>query len=286
MEKFRKVKTAVAGCGMISDIYLQNMTSIFEILDLVGCCDVIPERMESRAKKYGIKSMTMEAILQDKSIELVVNLTTPAFHHQVTKQALEAGKHVYCEKPIDLSIEAARELVQLADAKGLLYGCAPDTFMGSAIQTARFALDSGLVGEVSSCYAALNLDAKLLAERFPFTALPGGGIGLDRGVYYLTALLSILGPVTEVCGFVKTLHPRRQHCLVSRPDFGEPFTLQAENLAAGSFHLASGALGTIHFNANSIQNEKPQIVLYGSEGILYMPDPNLFGGEVKVLLKG
>ncbi|MDR1108281.1 MAG: Gfo/Idh/MocA family oxidoreductase [Spirochaetaceae bacterium] len=286
MEKFKKVKTAVVGCGVISDIYLQNMTSAFEILEVVACTDLIPEQMKKRAEKYGIKPLKTEEILSDKSIELVVNLTTPGSHHQVTKQALEAGKHVYSEKPIDLSIAAARELVQLADAKGLLYGNAPDTFLGSAIQTARFALDSGLIGEVSSCYAALNRDSGLLAERFPFTALPGGGIGLDVGVYYLTALLSILGPVTEVCGFVQTLHPERRHYLMSRPDFGEAFTLQAENLVAGSFHLASGAVGTIHFNSNSIQNEKPQIVLYGSEGILYLPDPNLFGGEVKVLLKG
>ncbi|MDR2631896.1 MAG: Gfo/Idh/MocA family oxidoreductase [Spirochaetaceae bacterium] len=286
MELFKKVKTAVVGCGVISDIYLQNMKTNFEILELAGCCDVIPERMEARAKKYGIKPMTMEAILSDKSIELVVNLTTPASHHQVTKQALEAGKNVYSEKPMDLSIDAARELVQLADERGVLYGSAPDTFMGSAVQTARFALDSGLIGEISSCYAALNRDSLLLAERFPFTALPGGGIGLDVGVYYLTALLSILGPVTEVAGFVKTLHPRRRHVLMSRPDFGESFTLEAENLVAGSFLLADGALGTIHFNSNCIQNEKPQMVLYGSEGILYMPDPNRFGGEVTVLLKG
>ncbi|MDR0709276.1 MAG: Gfo/Idh/MocA family oxidoreductase [Spirochaetaceae bacterium] len=286
MEKFKEVKTAVIGCGAISDIYLQNMTSIFEILEVVGCYDVMPERMEDRAKKYGIKPIKIEEIFSDKNIELVVNLTTPAFHHQVTKQALEAGKNVYSEKPMDLSIEAARELVQLADSRGVLYGSAPDTFLGSAIQTARFALDSGIIGEVSSCYAALNRDSGLLAERFPFTALPGGGIGLDVGVYYLTALLSILGPVTEVCGFVKTLHPERKHYLVSRLDFGESFTLRAENLVAGSFHFTGGAVGTIHFDSNCIQNEKPQMVLYGSEGILYMPDPNRFGGEVKVLLKG
>jgi predicted dehydrogenase len=286
VEKYKKVKTAVVGCGVISDIYLQNMASTFEILELAGCSDIMPERMENQAKKYGIKPMRLEEILSDKSIELVVNLTTPGAHHQVTKQALEAGKHVYSEKPIDLSIAAARELVQLADAKGVLYGSAPDTFMGSAVQTARFALDSGIIGEISSCYAALNRDSGLLAERYPFTALPGGGIGLDVGVYYLTALLSILGPVTEVCGFVKTLRPERKHTLMSRPDFGESFTLQAENLVVGSFHLAGGAAGTIHFNSNCIQNEKPQMVLYGSEGILYMPDPNQFGGEVKVLLKG
>ncbi|MDR0562075.1 MAG: Gfo/Idh/MocA family oxidoreductase [Spirochaetaceae bacterium] len=286
MEKFKKVKTAVIGCGVISDIYLQNMTSQFAILDVAGCNDIIKERMDHRAAQYHIKPMSLEEILNDKSIELVVNLTTPGSHHLVTSQALNAGKHVYSEKPIDLSIDAARELVNLADSKGVLYGNAPDTFMGSAIQTARFALDSGLIGEVTSVYAALNRDSSLLAERFPFTALPGGGIGLDVGVYYVTAILSILGPVKEVSGFVTTLNPNRKHFLVSRPDFGEPFALQAENLVVGSFRFASGVMGTMHFNSNCIQNEKPQIVMYGSQGMLYMADPNHFGGEVKVLLKG
>ncbi|MDR2484486.1 MAG: Gfo/Idh/MocA family oxidoreductase [Treponema sp.] len=286
MEKFKKVKTAVVGCGTISDIYLQNMTSQFQILDVVGCHDFIQERMEDRAAQYGIKPMSLEEILNDTHVELVVNLTTPDAHHLITSRALNAGKHVYSEKPIDLSIPAARELVNLADAKGLLYGSAPDTFMGSAIQTARFALDSGLIGEVTSVYAALNRDSSLLAERFPFTALPGGGIGLDVGVYYITAILSVLGPVEEVGGFVTTLNPEREHFFVSRSDFGERFTLQAENLVAGGFRFTNGVIGSLHFNSNCIQNEKPQIVMYGSQGMLYMADPNRFGGDVKVLLKG
>ncbi|MDR2535005.1 MAG: Gfo/Idh/MocA family oxidoreductase [Treponema sp.] len=286
MDQCKKVKTAVIGCGTISDIYLRNMTSQFAILDVVGCNDIIKERMDHRAAQYHIKAMSLEEILNDKHIELVVNLTTPEAHHLVTSQGLNAGKHVYSEKPIDLSIEAARELVKLADSKGVLYGNAPDTFMGSAIQTARFALDSGIIGEVTSVYATLNRDSSLLAERYPFTALPGGGIGLDVGVYYVTAMLSILGPVKEVSGFVSTLHPERTHFLTSRPDFGEKFTLQAENLVVGSFRFANGVMGTMHFNSNCIQNEKPQIVMHGSEGMLYMDDPNRFGGEVKILLKG
>jgi predicted dehydrogenase len=286
MKNFKKVKTAVVGCGTISDIYLKNMTSAFQILDVVGCCDIIPERMEKRATQYHIRQMRIEDILDDKSIELVLNITDPMNHHLVTTQALNAGKNVYSEKPIDLSIEAARELVQLADQKGVLYGNAPDTFMGQAIQTARFAVDHGLIGDVSSVYAALNRDAGFLAERFPFTALAGGGIGLDVGVYYVTALLSLLGPVEEVCGFVKTVNPARKHYMVENDNFGEEYALQAENLVVGSFRFRSGVMGTMHFNSNSIQNEKPQIVVYGSEGLLYMPDPNCFGGEVKILLKG
>jgi predicted dehydrogenase len=286
MAKFEKVKTAVVGCGMISGIYLKNMTSAFSILEVVGCCDIIKERMEKRATEFNIRKMSIEEILSDKSIELVLNITDPVNHHLVSTQVLNAGKHLYSEKPIDLSIDAARELVQLADKKGVLYGNAPDTFMGQAIQTARFYVDSGLIGDVTSVTAVLNRDAGILAERYPFTALPGGGIGLDVGVYYVTAILSILGPAKQVAGFVTTRNVERTHYFPGKDNYGEKFSLQAENLVSGSFQFESGAFGSIMFNSCSIGNEKPQIIMYGTEGILYMPDPNHFGGEVRVILKG
>ena len=286
MAKFEKVKTAVVGCGMISGIYLKNMTSAFSILEVVGCCDIVKERMERRAAEFNVRQMSIEEILSDKSIELVLNITDPVNHHLVSTQVLNAGKHLYSEKPIDLSIEAARELVQLADKKGVLYGSAPDTFMGQAIQTARFYVDSGLIGDVTSVTAVLNRDAGILAERYPFTALPGGGIGLDVGVYYVTAILSILGPTKQVAGFVTTRNVERTHYFPGKDNYGEKFSLQAENLVSGSFQFESGAFGSIMFNSCSIGNEKPQIIMYGTEGILYMPDPNHFGGEVRVILKG
>ena len=286
MARIKKVKTAVIGCGTISEIYLTNMTSKFEILDVVGCCDAFKEKMEKRASQFNIKQMSIDEILNDKSIELVLNITDPANHHQISTQILNAGKNLYSEKPIDLSIEGGRELVKLADKQGLLYGNAPDTFMGEAIQTARFYLDSGLIGDITSVNATLNRDAGLLAERFPFTALPGGGIGLDVGVYYVTAILSILGPVKYVAGFVQTRNAERVHYFPGKEDFGKKFKLQAENLVVGSFEFSSGVYGSVTFNSCSIGNEKPQIVMYGTEGILYMPDPNVFGGEVKVIMKG
>ncbi|MDR0475649.1 MAG: Gfo/Idh/MocA family oxidoreductase [Treponema sp.] len=286
MGKIEKVKTAVVGCGMISEIYLKNMTNAFEILEVVGCCDIIKERMEKRANQFNIRQMSIEEILADKSIELVLNITDPVNHHLVSSQVMNAGKNLYSEKPIDLSIEAARELVQLADKKGVLYGNAPDTFLGEAIQSARFYLDSGLIGDITSVTAVLNRDSGFLAEQYPFTALAGGGIGLDVGVYYLTAILSILGPVKQVAGFVSTRNPDRTHYFPNKANFGEKFRLQAENLVAGSFEMSNGVFGNIMFNSSSIQNEKPQIIMYGTEGILYLPDPNGFGGEVKAILKG
>ena len=286
MKNIKKVKTAVIGCGMISEIYLKNMTTAFNILDVIGCCDIIKERMEKKASLHNIKQMSIEQILSDKNIELVLNITDPVNHNLISKQVLNAGKHLYSEKPIDLSIKAARELLELADKKNVLFGCAPDTFLGEAIQSARYYIDTGLIGEPTSVVVLLNRDAGFLAEAYPFTAFPGGGIGLDVGVYYITAILSILGPVKQVSGFVSTKNPERMHYFPQNDNFGEKFKLQAENLVAGSFLFENGVFGSLMFNSCSIGNEKPQIIIYGTEGILYMPDPNNFGGEVKAILKG
>lgn len=280
------VKTAIVGCGVISEAYLDTMTSKFKILDVVGCCDLDEAKAKAKAQEYGIQALTMEEILADPSIELVVNLTTPAAHYPVIKQLLEGGKHVYTEKVLTVELAHAAELVKIAAEKNLYLGSAPDTFLGSALQTARYVVDSGLLGEITSCYCALTRDSNILNRAFPFTAKPGGGIGFDVGIYYITALLSILGPVQEVSGVVRTRHPEKQDYALER--FGEPFQVQCENLMAGTIQFASGTVGNLLFDSNSIfiLPEKPSLVLFGSMGVMVMADPNQFGGEVKVILKG
>ena len=163
---------------------------------------------------------------------------------------------------------------------------APDTFLGAGIQTARAIVDSGIVGDITSCVAVLQRDAGLLAEKFPYTIAQGGGIGIDVGIYYATALLSILGPAKKVCGMSQTYQPERTHFFTSRGHFGESYTITAETLLAATVQFASGAVGSFHFNSASIRCEKPQLILYGTQGIVYLPDPNFFGGEVRVLAKG
>jgi predicted dehydrogenase len=282
----QKVRTAVVGCGMISDIYLENLTQKFSIFDTVGCCDLIPELAQKKAEKYGIRVLSMEEILADESIELVINLTFPKAHYPVIKQLLEGGKHVYTEKIMAVELKDAQELVRLADENGLYLGAAPDTFLGASIQTARQLVDAGLIGEVTSCRAALNRDYKMLTELIPFIAGPGGGIAFDVGIYYMTALLSILGPVKEVSGFMKTREPQRTHYYPRNANFGESYTAMSENVMVGSLVFQNGVFGTFHFNSESIMNERPELILYGTQGILYMGDPNLFGGVVHLVRKG
>lgn len=280
------VKTAIVGCGVISDAYLQTMINKFKILDIVGCCDLVPEKAQAAAEKYDIDVLTMEDILADDSIEIVVNLTTPVAHYPVIKQLLKAGKHVYTEKVLSVELEHAAELVRIANQKNLYLGAAPDTFLGSAIQTARYVVDSGMLGEITSCYCSLTRDSEILNRAFPFTAKAGGGIGFDVGIYFITALLSILGPVKEAYGIVKTINPEKPDFALD--NFNEPFTVECENLMSGILHFERGTVGNVLFDSNSIfiLPEKPGLVLCGTMGVMYMADPNRFGGDVRVILKG
>jgi predicted dehydrogenase len=284
--KIQPVKTAIIGCGGISDAYLGTMINKFKILDVVGGYDRNPDKIKDKVEKYGIKALTWDEIISDPSIEIVVNLTAPTGHYPVIKQLLEAGKHVYTEKVLSVELEHAAELVKIANEKNLYLGAAPDTFLGSAVQTARYVVESGMIGEVTSCVSTLTRDSEIFSRAFPFTAKPGGGIGFDVGIYSITALLSILGPVKEVSGVVRTRKPERQNFALE--NFGEPFQIECENLMAGTLQFESGTVGNVLFDANSIFTipERPVLTLHGTLGILYMADPDHFGGEVKVIVKG
>lgn len=284
-----RVKAAVVGCGMISDIYISNLSGErrkFDVIDLVACCDKKEEAAKEKAKKYDLKVMTMEEICEDREIEMVINLTTPRAHYPVIKQLLLAGKHVYSEKILTVELEHARELVALAEEKNLYLGVSPDTFLGASVQNARQIVESGLIGEVTSCLAVLNRDYDLMPECIPYVSGIGGGIGFDVGIYYVTALLSILGPVKRVSGFMKTNHPNRKHFAVRADNFGEAYRVESENVMVGSLIFENGVYGTIHFNSESIMNEMHQLVIYGTQGVLYMGNPDQFGDDVKIVRKG
>lgn len=276
----KPVKTAVVGCGAISDIYLTNMIRRFEILDVTACCANHLEHAQAKADKYGIKAAVYEEILEDPSIELIVNLTPAAVHYDLMDKALKAGKHVYTEKTMTVSLEDAESLLEMAKAKGLMLGAAPDTFMSAAFQNARKAIDSGLIGEVTSCYVAANRDLNLLTSMFSFLLLPGGGICYDYGVYHLTALVSLLGPVKRVCGVTRNPWPRRRNILPASPDFGREMSYPHESQVYAILEFADGFTGTFLINGDSIIFDQIGFMIYGTKGILKLPDPNGFGGDV------
>ena len=278
-----KIKVAIVGCGSISDIYMTNITSgKFEILELVACSDLAVERMEASAQKFGIKAMTLDAICADPEIQMVINLTTPAAHYPINKQCLEAGKHVFSEKMIAVELWQGKELVEIANKKGLHLGVAPDTFLGASVQTAKYIVENGLIGKPLSCRASISRDYAVYGEFLTHLYKKGAGIGFDMGGYYLTALAAILGPCKAVSAFTNINEPVRVNTRIGTPWYGQEYEIEVPNVLTATMQYASGVLGTLHMNSDCILDETYGLEIYGTDGILYMGNPNEFGDRVYI----
>lgn len=199
MSSISKVRTAVVGCGMISNIYIRNLKNLFYIIDLVAVCDLNEEAAKRQAAAFGVeKVMTIDEVAASDDIELVINLTGPVAHYDVIKKMLLAGKHCYTEKMFTTDLDQARELVALANEKGLYLGVAPDTVLGAGIQTAKRVIDCGLIGDVTSVQVHVNRNQSLNSEIFRFLRNNGGALPYDVGIYYVGAMLMLLGPVKTI----------------------------------------------------------------------------------------
>ena len=283
MSQVKPMKTALIGSGAISGIYLKNLSQTFHITDLVGCSDIIPERSKARAEEFGIRQMTNEEILQDPEIKIVVNTTFPLAHYQVSKAALQAGKNVYCEKMIAVTLEEGKELVKLAKEKNVLMTMAPDTFLGAGHQTARMAIEAGLIGEpiqvIGICQRGYHLTGP--ERRDSFVMQPGGGIPFDMGGYYLHSMVNMFGPVKRATGFARTRNKNRPFLNPRHPDYKENYEINTINNLAASFEFENGVLGTLVITSDSIF-DKERIEVIGTHGSLTMHDPNNFSGPVVV----
>lgn len=283
MDITKKMNVAIVGCGAISDIYLKNMIHQFDNLNVVACCAAHLGHAKDKAKKYHIKGCTYDEILADPSVDMVVILTPPSSHESLIRQALEAGKHVYTEKTLTLSASTAAELLTLAQEKHLYLGSAPDTFLGAAFQTARKAIDDGLIGEVTSFDICANRDLDYLGGVSPYLCTPGGGICYDYSVYHLTALVSLLGPVASVASVVKNLASQRQNTFPDSPTFGQMYDYPNESQVFSILNMKNGITGTLSINGDSVIQDQAHFMIYGKKGILKLTDPNAFGGDVVFL---
>jgi predicted dehydrogenase len=279
----KKIRVGVVGFGAISDIYLTNMNGCFSNLEVVACCANHYENAVKKAEKHHIEARTYEEILADPTIDMIVVLTPAPTHYGLIRQALEAGKHVYTEKTMTVSPEEAEELLKLADEKNLYLGAAPDTFLGSALQTARKAIDDGLIGEVTSFQVCANRNLDMLTSLFKFLRLPGGGICYDYGVYYLTALVSLLGPVDRVAAVVQNRSEKRVNQIPDSPEFGQEYTYPNEGQVTAVLQLENGVAGSFTLNGESNLIDMADFTIYGTKGILKLTDPNGFGGEIRCL---
>jgi predicted dehydrogenase len=268
------------GCGNISDIYLKNSPR-FAALDIVACADLDRARAEAKAAQYGIRALPVDELLAAPGIEIVLNLTVPGAHAEVDLAVLAAGKHVYAEKPLALNRDDGRRILELAAARDLRVGSAPDTFLGAGLQTCRRLIDAGTIGEpVAATAFMISRGHEHWHPNPAFYYQPGGGPLFDMGPYYLTALVSMLGPVARVTGATRVTFPERR--VTSQPNYGQVIPVEVPTHVTGVLEFASGAQGLIVTTFDVWSSTLPWLEIYGAEGTLRLPDPNTFGGPVYV----
>jgi len=274
------MRVGVVGCGIIAARYVKDSVA-FEQWRPVACADLDQTLAETFADEHGFRALTVDALIADPEVELVLNLTPPKAHAQVVRASLAAGKHVYTEKPLAATGSEARELVAEADRRGLRLGCAPDTFLGSAYETGRRLIEDDAIGRPLGAAATMLVGGPdgwhPNAEMF-YRA--GGGPLLDIAPYYLTAIVSLLGPIASVAGFVETPTPERT--LGAGPRAGEVISVEVPTHAATVLRLESGALATLTVSFEARNQYLSGLVVYGTTGSLVLPDANAFGGDVVV----
>jgi predicted dehydrogenase len=281
----RRTKLGIIGCGNISGIYL-TVCPTFDLLEVAACADVVLERAEAQAAKYGVPVACSPAdLLRDPEIEIVVNLTIPRAHGEVALAALAAGKSVYSEKPLALTRAEGQEILQQARAGGLRMGGAPDTFLGGGLQTCRKLIDDGWIGTpVAATAFMLGHGPENWHPDPEFFYQPGAGPLFDMGPYYLTALIALLGPVRRVTSSARITTPER--IIGSEPKRGTRIAVNTPTHVAGVLDFASGPVAMLVTSFDVWSAEVPRIEIYGTAGSLSLPDPNTFGGPVRVRRAG
>ena len=280
MSSIPKVRVGIIGCGNISQAYF-NGAKLFEVLEVVACADINPEVAWAKANENSCVAQTVDELLANPEVDLVINLTSPAVHAEVSIASLNAGKHVHCEKPLAVHLEDAKKVLDLAEEKKLLVGCAPDTFLGAGLQTARKMVDDGWIGDVFS-------GTTFMMSRGPESWHPnpaffyevGGGPMFDMGPYYITALVHLLGPVKEVSGVTTCAFEKRT--ATCKEQFGKHLPVSVPTHNSGTLIFHSGAVVTMAVSFDVHCHAHSPIELYGSEGSLKVPDPNTFGGSLEV----
>ena len=280
MANDRKVKIGVVGCGCISGIYLKNLTQVFNNTEVIACTDLIRERSEGRAKEFGIPRVyEPEEFYRDEDIELVVNLTPPKAHTEVELLALNAGKHIYTEKPFGIVREDAEKVMKLAKEKGLMAGGAPETFLGGGIQTCRKLLDEGIIGRpISVLGFMLGHGPESWHPDPEFFYKKGAGPMFDMGPYYITTMVNLLGPIKKVAGATTIATPVRT--ATCKEKNGLKIEVEIPTYIAGTLTFESGVIGTLVTSFDTWASDHRNIEIQGTEGTLRVHDPNCFSGPI------
>lgn len=275
----RELGVGIIGCGNISTAYF-TLAPLFKGIKVVACSDINMNAAELRAEEFGVKAQTVDELLANPDVDVVVNLTIPDAHYPVSKRILEAGKHVYSEKPLVLSLEQGEDLRRIAKEKGLSVGCAPDTFLGGSHQLARKYIDEGGVGRITSgtCHV-MSPGMEMWHPNPDFFFLPGGGPILDLGPYYIANLINLIGPVKRVGALTSIANETRT--ITSEPRNGEVIPVKTPTNIHALLEFVNGATITLSASWDVWCHRHANMELYGTEGSLFVPDPNFFGGLVE-----
>ena len=268
----------IIGCGNISAAYLR-LAPMFRGIEIRAVADVDLNAANARAAEFGVRSETVDGLLEADDIDIVVNLTVPAAHFAVSSKILAADKHVYSQKPFVLSLDEGAEIKRLAAAGNLRVGSAPDTFLGGAHQQARQLIDDGTVGEVTSGTAfVLNHGMEAWHPNPDFFFLPGAGPVLDLGPYYVTNLVQLIGPVARVSALSST--PSKVRTILSDARKGEEIPVETPTTVYALLEFESGAVVTLCTSWDVWSHSHKPMELYGTNASLDVPDPNFFGGDL------
>lgn len=278
----KTVQTAVIGTGMISDIYLKNILN-FKNIEVTAVASAHFSHAAEKAKQYGLRAMTVNEVMADPDVELIVNLTPVQSHYEIIKTALLAGKHVYTEKTLTDNPVTTRDLICLARKNHLILASAPDTFIGASLQTARKLIDEGRIGKITSAVVSANRQNDYLLSNYSFLRQPGCGLCYDYGVYYITALVSLLGPINGVSAICDNPIPEHINRNPKSPEYGVCFQCDNESRVCALIQFTQGITATFHLNSNSIRHDQSVFAIYGTEGILYLGNPNKFGDKIHLI---
>jgi predicted dehydrogenase len=275
-----KLGIGIIGCGNISTTYLR-LSPLFKGLDIRAVADANPAAATARAAEYGVTVQSVDDLLANPALDVIINLTIPDAHFAVSQAILQTGKHVYSEKPLTLSLEDGLALRDLAAAKNLRVGCAPDTFLGGAHQQARALIDEGRIGTITAGGAAvMNHGMEHWHPNPDFFFLPGGGPMLDLGPYYIANLINLIGPVRRVAALTSAADATRT--ITSEPRKGQTIPVKTPTNIHALLEFANGATVNLSTSWDVWSHKRVSMELYGTEGSLFVPDPNFFGGTVEI----
>ena len=273
------MNVGIVGCGVISATYLENLRDRYPWIHVAACTDAFEEKAQERAKAFAIRAVSYDEIMEAKDIDLILNLTNPQQHAAVSCDALSHGKHVYSEKPLALSVEEGKKMIDLSAKTGMKIGCAPDMFLGGGVQTLYSALRDGLIGDPVAATAGWSSRGHERWHTNPaFYYQPGGGPVLDMGPYYVTALVGAFGSVRRVAGMSRRTFETRT-ITAPCPLNGTQIPVDVDTHYQAVLEFENGAVVSLLLSFDLWTNSIPRIEIYGTEGTLIGPDPNTLEGS-------